>query len=61
MFSLGIDLGSTTIKYVLLDENGDVVGKDYLRHQSAVGATLIRGLKELSYCPLLTGGRCAWR
>lgn len=47
MFSLGIDLGSTTIKYVLLDENGDVVGKDYLRHQSAVGATLIRGLKEL--------------
>ncbi|MDR1272261.1 MAG: 2-hydroxyacyl-CoA dehydratase [Clostridiales Family XIII bacterium] len=33
---LGIDIGSTTVKLVLLDENGDVVFSRYERHMSSV-------------------------
>lgn len=47
MYRLGIDLGSTTIKYVLLDDGGNVLAKDYLRHRSAVAETLECGLRGL--------------
>ncbi len=47
MYCLGIDLGSTTIKYVLLDEKGQTLARDYLRHQSAVVETLRGMLSEL--------------
>ena len=34
MKHLGIDIGSTTIKYVVTDENGSIIKKDYRRHLS---------------------------
>ena len=46
-YYLGIDLGSTTVKYVLLNADGKSVDKAYLRHQSAVVSTLTDSLKEL--------------
>ena len=36
MYRIGLDVGSTTIKYVVLDENNNIVEKDYLRHMSFV-------------------------
>ena len=47
-FRLGIDLGSTTVKYVLLDPDGNVLSCAYKRHASAVTATLISLLRELT-------------
>lgn len=46
-FSLGIDLGSTTVKYVLLSPDGSVLAHAYQRHASAVTATLISLLQDL--------------
>ena len=48
MYALGIDLGSTTIKYVLLDGAGASVARNYVRHKSAVAETLIASLRELA-------------
>lgn len=47
MHILGIDLGSTTVKYVLTDLNGNIIAKDYKRHQSAVLKTLIEMLNDI--------------
>lgn len=38
MYSVGLDIGSTTIKYVVLDEDGKILKKDYLRHMSFVSS-----------------------
>lgn len=46
-FSLGIDLGSTTVKYVLLSPDGSVLAHAYQRHASAVTSTLISLLQDL--------------
>ena len=45
---LGIDLGSTTAKYVLLNSQGQVLAHNYVRHQSAVVEVLLQELKSLS-------------
>ncbi|MDO4936608.1 MAG: acyl-CoA dehydratase activase-related protein [Sutterellaceae bacterium] len=50
MFTLGIDLGSTTVKYALLDETCRVLAHDYTRHASAVTDTLVRILENLQSC-----------
>ncbi len=60
MLFLGVDLGSTTVKYVLMDDSGAVLAKNYVRHQSAVRETLCRILSELQsisgkLCVALTG------
>lgn len=47
-FFLGIDLGSTTVKYVLLDSNGALLHKNYVRHQSAVFQTLEQSISALN-------------
>lgn len=47
-FRLGIDLGSTTVKYVLLGPDGSVLSHAYQRHSSAVTATLVCLLSKLS-------------
>lgn len=44
---LGIDLGSTTAKYVLLNSFGDVLAKNYVRHQSLVVEALTKELLKL--------------
>ena len=45
--TLGIDIGSTTIKYVLLDDKLNVLASHYVRHRSAVVQTLKTLLKDL--------------
>ena len=44
--TLGIDVGSTTIKLVYLNQNFDIVYSRYERHYSDVKTTLERMLKE---------------
>ena len=45
MIKLGIDIGSTTIKLVALDNN-EIIYKKYERHHSKINATLEKLLKE---------------
>lgn len=47
MQKVGIDLGSTTIKIVILDEKNNILYKDYKRHYSHIKENLIEKLKEL--------------
>ena len=46
--SLGIDIGSTTIKYALVDGNKTILAARYERHKSAVVQTLKELLKDLT-------------
>ena len=41
MQRLGLDVGSTTIKCVVLDENDHIVYKDYKRHYSHIKDNII--------------------
>ena len=45
-YSLGIDIGSTTVKIAILDKNNDVVFSDYKRHYANIQETLASLLKE---------------
>ncbi|MBR6071436.1 MAG: 2-hydroxyacyl-CoA dehydratase [Acholeplasmatales bacterium] len=47
MQRLGLDVGSTTIKCVVLDENDHIIYKDYKRHYSHIKDNIIGKLKEL--------------
>ena len=47
-YSLGIDIGSTTVKYVLCDINFHIVAKAYTPHDTKQADTLLRLLEELS-------------
>ncbi len=47
MLRLGLDVGSTTIKCVVLDENDHIIYKDYKRHYSHIKDNIIDKLKEL--------------
>ena len=40
LYALGIDIGSTTVKIALLDENNDVAFSDYERHYANIQETL---------------------
>lgn len=48
MLTIGIDLGSTTVKYALLSESGVLLAHDYVRHGSAVKQTLEKVLRALA-------------
>lgn len=48
MLRVGLDVGSTTIKCVVLDENDKIIYKDYKRHYSHIKDNIIEKLKELS-------------
>lgn len=48
MLTIGIDLGSTTVKYALLSESGVLLSHDYVRHGSAVKQTLEKVLRATS-------------
>ena len=61
-YSLGIDIGSTTVKIAILNEKGDVVFSDYERHlahiQETLAELLIRAKKQLGTIdlhPVITG------
>ena len=45
-YRTGIDVGSTTVKLVVLDENGDLLYSDYRRHQAKTQATLLAMLAK---------------
>lgn len=47
MLKLGLDVGSTTIKCVVLDENDNIIYSDYKRHYSHIKDNIISKLKEL--------------
>ena len=40
LYKLGIDIGSTTVKIAILDENDDLVFSDYERHFANIQDTL---------------------
>ena len=59
---VGIDVGSTTVKIVVLDENKNILNSDYQRHFSDTKKTLINILNKLikdypdsDFCLALTG------
>ena len=47
-YALGIDIGSTTVKYVVCDEEFNIVAKAYTAHDTKQAPTLLRLLEELS-------------
>ena len=60
--TLGIDIGSTTVKIAILDENDTLVFSDYERHFANIQETLAdllqkaeNQLGELTLCPVITG------
>ena len=60
--TLGIDIGSTTVKIAILDENNTLVFSDYERHFANIQETLADLLQkaedqlgELTLCPVITG------
>lgn len=46
-YALGIDVGSTTVKTVVLDENGEILSHRYQRHLSQVRETVAEQVKAL--------------
>ncbi len=61
-YSLGIDIGSTTVKIAILDENNDVAFSDYERHFANIQETLsgllskaITKLGKIVASPVITG------
>lgn len=61
-YKVGIDIGSTTIKLVVLDENGNIKFKDYQRHLSNIQETLLSlmqaasdELGNISFSAMITG------
>lgn len=62
MYSLGIDIGSTTVKVALLDSDKNVLFSDYQRHYANIRETLYSLIKKtydtvgnLSVHPMITG------
>ena len=47
-YALGIDIGSTTVKYVVCDEDFNIIAKAYTAHDTKQAPTLLRLLEELS-------------
>lgn len=46
-YTVGVDVGSTTVKCILLDEKGDIVHSVYDRHFSKVKETVCEQLKRI--------------
>lgn len=47
LYSIGIDVGSTTVKIVVIDENENIIYEEYKRHFANVKETTLSMLKEL--------------
>lgn len=48
-YRLGIDVGSTTVKAIMLDAEGAPVFQDYRRHHADVRAELVKLLKDIAF------------
>lgn len=46
IYKLGLDIGSTTVKIAMLDENNNLVYSEYERHMSDIKSTIITLVKE---------------
>ncbi|MDR1860208.1 MAG: acyl-CoA dehydratase activase [Bacteroidales bacterium] len=44
IYRTGIDIGSTTLKTVVLDDSGAIVHKSYVRHKTDINGTLVAAL-----------------
>ncbi len=62
LYTLGIDIGSTTVKVAILDENENLLFSDYERHYANIQETLssllhkaYQELGELTLSPMITG------
>ena len=62
MYTLGIDIGSTTVKVALMDSDKNVLFTDYERHFANIQDTLLKLLKKafeehgnLNVHPMITG------
>ena len=62
LFKLGIDIGSTTVKIAILDQDDNLLFADYQRHFANIQETLTdlltkakSKLGELEVCPMITG------
>jgi len=53
-YRIGIDVGSTTVKVVMLDGQGEPVFRSYVRHLSEVRKTVAGSIEALATCGLLT-------
>ena len=50
MLQVGIDIGSTTIKCVVIDEDATILYKDYMRHKSSITNSftkLVKGIQDV--------------
>ncbi|MBO5560464.1 MAG: 2-hydroxyacyl-CoA dehydratase [Firmicutes bacterium] len=61
-YKVGIDIGSTTIKLVVVDDGGEILFKDYQRHLSNIQETLLSLIKsareqlgDVSFSAMITG------
>ena len=74
LYTLGIDIGSTTVKIALVDENNDIAFSDYERHFANIQETLSDLLGRAIFkpgaihaSPVITGsggfyaGQASWR
>ncbi len=47
-YTLGIDIGSTTVKYVVCDKDFNILAKEYIAHDTRQAATILKLLEKLS-------------
>ena len=52
---LGLDIGSTTIKFVVLDDSNNIIYKDYKRHYSHIKENVLAILNELKDKNIING------
>ncbi len=57
MLTLGLDVGSTTCKYVLIDEKGEIIAKTYERHNTKQAEKVLEFLEKLEEEHGFTPGR----
>lgn len=46
-YKMGVDVGSTTVKIVVLDNNQQIIHKSYCRHQANIQQTLVAELQKV--------------
>ena len=46
-YKMGIDVGSTTVKIVIVDSHSQIIYKTYKRHQANIQQTLVQELQEV--------------
>ena len=60
--TLGIDIGSTTVKIAILNKNGEIIFSDYQRHYANIQETLAKIVDkayeefgDMPVAPMITG------